>query len=95
MAAPEAAPAPQPALSLAFAVTGAERFGLAADVEGVARPRARDHLQGLGVECVETFHDAAGVDGAVELIEQAQEEIAGVASLLWTDDPSENPHAEL
>jgi replicative DNA helicase len=37
----------------------------------------------------------AGAAGAVELVEQAQEEIAGVASLLWTDGPGEKPNAEL
>lgn len=37
----------------------------------------------------------AGAVGAAELVEQAQEEIATVASLLWSDGPGENPHAEL
>lgn len=61
--------------------------------QSLREARRRRMTRAVGEKLVAASN--SGSAGAVELVEQAQEEIAGVASLLWSDGPGENPHAEL
>lgn len=77
-------------LTALIPMAGAQVLALAQSLREARRKRM---TRAVGEKLVAA--STSGAAGAVELVEQAQEEIATVASLLWSDGPGENPHAEL
>lgn len=77
-------------LTALIPMAGAQVLALAQSLREARRKRM---TRAVGEKLVAA--SSSGASGAVELVEQAQEEIATVASLLWSDGPGQNPHAEL